>query len=194
MKVDEQLVKAVVSTAELMGTTLTVDSARMFCADLSAYPAPMVLDALRRCRREVTGRLTLAAVVSRLDDGHVGPEEAWAMMPRDEMQTVVWTDQMAESWGIASALLAEGDQVGARMAFREHYTKAVQQARDAGVPPKWRASLGHDPAGREAAIRAAVEQGRLSAEHGQKLLPNGRYAEQLPALPEYVTDVARRLQ
>ena len=194
MKVDEQLVKAVVSTAELMGTTLTVEGARMFCADLAAYPAPMVMDALRKCRREVTGRLTLAAVVSRLDDGHVGPEEAWAMMPRDEMQTVVWTDQMAESWGIASALLAEGDQVAARMAFREHYTKGVQAARDAGVPPKWRASLGHDLAGREAVITAAVEKGRLSVDHGQTLLPHGRYTEQLPALPKYVTDVARRMK
>lgn len=177
----DTLVKAITATAELMGTELAIDGARMLCADLAAYPEHEVLESLRKCRREVTGRLTLAAIVSRIDDGHPGPEEAWAMMPRSESQTVVWTAQMAESWGIASALLDEGDAVAARMAFREHYVKAVQAARDAGMRPKWRPSLGHDPGGRESVIREAVERGRLAVDHARLALPHGGFNEGEPA-------------
>lgn len=187
----ETLVKALTATAELMGTELTIDGARMMCADLSAYPEPWVLNALRKCRREVTGRLTLAAIVSRIDDGHPGVEEAWAMMPRGEAASVVWTDQMASAFGITAHLL--DDPVAARMAFKEAYSKAVQQARDENIRPRWWPSLGHDPHGREAVIREAVARGRLDAYHAQKLLPSGRLDEGLPALPGYVADAAKAM-
>lgn len=182
----ESLVKAVVATAELMGTELTIDGARMFCADLADYPEPMVLNALRKCRREVTGRLTLAAVVSRLDDGRPGADEAWAMIPRDEYRSVVWTDEMATAYGVAAPLLAEGDQVAARMAFREAYQAAVSRARDANRQPTWHPSLGWDPAGREAVLRDAVEKGRLPRPQAITALPHGRFTEGAPEAPEYV--------
>lgn len=187
----ETLVKALTATAEVMGTELTLDGARMMCADLAAYPEPWVLEALRKCRREVTGRLTLAGIVSRIDDGHPGVEEAWAMLPRDEATSVVWTHQMSAAYGIASHLM--DDPVAARMAFKEAYTKAVQKARDDHIRPRWWASLGHDPQGREAVIREAVERGRLGVAHAQKLLPNGQFDDGLPALPGYVTDAVKAI-
>lgn len=188
----ESLVKAVVATAELMGTELTIDGARMFCADLADYPEPMVLNALRKCRREVTGRLTLAAVVSRLDDGRPGADEAWAMIPRDEYRSVVWTDEMATAYGVAAPLLAEGDQVAARMAFREAYQAAVSRARDANRQPTWRPSLGWDPAGREAVLRDAVEKGRLPGPQAITALPHGRFTEGAPEAPEFAKRLAAK--
>lgn len=184
----ETLVKALTATAEVMGTELTLDGARMMCADLSDYPEPWVLEALRKCRREVTGRLTLAGIVSRIDDGHPGVEEAWAMLPRDEATSVVWTHQMSAAYGIASHLM--DDPVAARMAFKEAYTKAVQKARDDHIRPRWWASLGHDPAGREPVIREAVEKGRLAVSQAQVLLPRGGFVEPMPA---YVAGLAKRL-
>jgi len=63
----KRLVEAVMVTAELMGTTFTPVAARVFVSDLSTYPEARVLAALVRCRREVSGRLTLAAVIERIE-------------------------------------------------------------------------------------------------------------------------------
>lgn len=166
------LLQAVAVCAELTRTELSEAAVRVLVDDLSRYPEAQVLHALSRCRRELRSGLTLADVLARLDDGRPGPEEAWAMMPRDESQSVVWTDEMAQAWGVAQPLLAEGDQVAARMAFLEHYRGIVQTARDRGQPPRWTPSLGHDPAGREEVLVRAAELGRLSASHVAGLLPH----------------------
>jgi len=99
------------------------------------------------------------------NDGRPGPEEAWAIALRsdDEFATVVWTQEIAQAKQAAQSLLDIGDEVGARMAFREAYNRIVAEARAAGVAPKWLESLGFDTAGRETALRAAVSAGRLPA-------------------------------
>ncbi|MBL0142637.1 MAG: hypothetical protein IPP91_11190 [Betaproteobacteria bacterium] len=170
MDPSRQLLEAIAITAELTGTQLSAGAACVFAADLSAYPEHQVLGALVRCRREVKGRLSLADVISRLDDGRPGPEEAWAMIPKDEAGSVVWTDEMAQAFGVASPLMEEPIQ--ARMAFLEAYRDRVRIARDQGSPVRWTPSLGHDPAGREVALADAVHHGRLSAAHAQALLPH----------------------
>lgn len=104
-------------------------------------------------------------------DGRPGPEEAWAMIPRDERASVVWTEEMAEAFGVSNPLLREGDKIAARMAFLERYRALVRDARAAGIPVKWTASLGHDPADRERALLAAQRKGLLTAEHVAGLLP-----------------------
>lgn len=97
------------------------------------------------------------------DDGRPGPEEAWAIAARsaDEAETVVWTQEIAEAFGVARVLQIEGDGVGARMAFKETYGRLVESARARRVPVAWSASEGHDPERRQAAIVAAIEAGRL---------------------------------
>jgi hypothetical protein len=166
-----ELLKAIAVTAELMGATLSPMAAKVFADDLAGYPEPAVLDSLARCRREVKGRLTVAEVVSRIDDGRPGPEEAWAMVPRDESQTVVWTDEMAHAFGIAGPLLADGDPIAARMAFKEAYLSAINKARNERLPAHWFASLGFDAQGRGAPIREAVRLGRLPLRQVEHLLP-----------------------
>lgn len=181
MPATENLVKAVIATAQVMGTDLAEDAARMFCNDLSEYQEPLVLQALTRCRREVKGKLTLAEVVARIDDGRPGPNEAWAMLPRSEQQTVVWTDEMRVAAQAADPL--EGDQVAARMAFIEAYNRELTIARAERKPVQWTASLGWDKAGREPVIREAVEKGRLSVAQARKCLPNAQFEEtEMPRL------------
>lgn len=180
MPASETLVKAVMATAQIMGTDLAEDAARMFVSDLSEYQEPLVLQALTRCRREVKSRLTLADVVARIEDGRPGPNEAWAMLPRTERETVVWTDEMGVASSAAEPLLEAGDQVAARMAFIEAYNREVTVARAERKPVKWTASLGWDKAGREPVLREAVEKGRLSAPQALLLLPNGTFEETEP--------------
>ena len=82
MTLDNELAEALAVTAELTGTELSVAAAKVMATDLAAYPRQQVLGALARCRRELKTRLTMAAVIERLDDGRPGAEEAWAMIPK----------------------------------------------------------------------------------------------------------------
>lgn len=162
------LIEAVAVTAELCGRTLSDVAARVFVTDLDAYPEHEVIAALTKCRKEVRGALTVSDVVSRLDDGRPGPDEAWAMLPRSEDQTVVWTAEMAHAFGVSSLV---DDQQAARMAFREAYKRAVSVNRDMGVRAVWNVSLGHDTRGRTSAVAIAVQEGKLTVEHARSICP-----------------------
>lgn len=98
------------------------------------------------------------------DDGRPGVEEAWAsaLWSADESNTVVWTEEMAEAWKAAKPVLDRRDQVGARMAFKEVYTRLIDEARRAWRAPVWVASLGFDVAKRDEAIAAAAARGRIA--------------------------------
>lgn len=180
------VIEAIAVTAELCGRTFTPAAAAVFAGDLDGFEERAVLSALSRCRKEVKGLLTVQDVISRIDDGRPGVEEAWAMLPTDEDKTVVWTDEMAHAWGIARPLIQAGDKVGARMAFKESYTAAVAKARDERRKPKWTASLGDDKYGREPILREAVEKGRLSAPHVRAILPYHEISTGMQALLERV--------
>lgn len=176
------LLKAVAVTAELLGTEMSEVAAQVFAQDLARYPEHQVTGALERCRREVRGRLTLADVISRLDDGRPGAEEAWAMIPKDEYSSAVMSDEMAEAYGVAAPLLASGDEIAARMAFRESYVRLVQKARDEGRQAKWFPSLGFDPAARASAVADAVRHQRLTVEQSARLLPPEQHEQVLATL------------
>lgn len=108
------------------------------------------------------------------DDGHVGAEEAWsiALQARHESASVVWTEQISAAFFQAALpLLDAGDKIAARKAFQERYEQALAEARRAGVSATWIASLGSDPNLREQAVEQAVRLQRITAEHGQRLLP-----------------------
>jgi hypothetical protein len=170
MSASVTVLKALAVTAELTGTQLSQGGAKVMASDLSDYPETQVLGALARCRKELRGRLTVADVVSRLEDGRPGPEEAWAMLPFDENQTIVWTEEMAGAWGVALPLISDGDRIAARMAFLETYRSRVAKARDAGICVRWTVSLGHDPRQRAAALEQAARAGRLSADQVMRLI------------------------
>jgi hypothetical protein len=119
-------------------------------------------------------------------DGRPGPEEAWALSlaARDEDETVVWTREMADAWFVARPVLALGDEIGARMAFREAYCRLVAEARQRREAPAWAPALGHDASRRVAAISAAVRSGRLDQSELLALAPPPRADVLLLAAPE----------
>lgn len=177
------LLQALAVTAEVCGTEFSEPAAKAIVSRLSSYPLESVLKALDKCQTEVTGRLSLAAIIGRIDDGRPSADEAWstAIMAGDEASTVVWTTETAKAYWAAAALLDQGDKVGARMAFRDVYDREVSNARQAGTPTKWEATLGTDPYQREQAIKQAAELNRLGREHANTLLPymgtNDEFAE-----------------
>lgn len=165
------VIEAIAVTAELCGRTFTPAAAAVFAADLDGFGDAAVLQALTRCRKEVKGLMTVQDVISRIDDGRPGVEAAWAMLPHDEETSVVWTDEMAQAWGVAGPLIAEGDRIGARMAFKEAYSKLLSDARDLKLPPKWTVSFGGNVHGRQGALIEAVRHNRMTLEHAVQLLP-----------------------
>ena len=183
----KQLIKALAVTAEVTGTTMSDSAAKVMVNDLIAYPEEFIFDALTKCRREIKGRLTLADIISRIDDGRPGVEEAWAMIPKSESETVVWTDEMAAALGVAQPLIDEGDLVAARMAFKEKYLSEVQSSRDQSKSVSWTVSLGYDQSGRMPALRKAADAGRISYQHAQKLIPSFEIPENIKQITQDVT-------
>lgn len=164
------LIKAVAVTAELCGRTFTQAAASAFLEDLAEYPEAQVLKALSRCRKEVRGILTLSDVINRLEDGRPGVEEAWAMVPRDERITGLWTEEMAQAWHIARAHIRCGEDVAARMSFKEAYVRLLGDARASGRKVVWSVTLGHDVDGRLPVLNEAVRVGRISKDYALEIV------------------------
>lgn len=188
-----ELIDALAVTVELTGTEISEGAARVMLQDLSDYPEDQVIRALHRCRLELKSRLTVSDIIKRLDDGRPDVEEAWAMIPHNEDTTIVWTEEMSVAFGVAQLLLVEGDAIAARMAFKEKYTKEVTMARNEKREVSWSVSLGHDKNGREGPVVKAANEGKLSLEHAQKLIPYSAQLDKLSGLlpnPEGVKRIA----
>lgn len=159
------LVEALCVTAEALGTTLSPNTAKTMADDLEQFSVSALVDALQLCRRELNGRLTLAAIIQRLQsaDGRPGRDEAWSigLASSDETDTVVMTEEIRLAMSAAQPILTVGDKVGARMAFMSAYDRLIAEARQKGEPARWSISAGFDPQRRVAAIQQAVLMKRL---------------------------------
>jgi hypothetical protein len=173
-----QLAGAICATAETLGQTISAAAAELMAEDLAVFAPADIRKALQSCRRELTGKLTLAAVLQRIqaEDGRPGKDEAWAiaMTTNDEFETVVLTDEIQIALGAAKPVLDAGDKVGARMAFISAYERLVTQAREDVKPVSWHVSVGFDANRRVEAVTKAVQMQRIPQEHGQKYLADLR--------------------
>ena len=155
----------IMGTIEAMGGEATPKVVALMAADFQVFPKHQLKEALRRVRMESAGKLTPKTLLDQLDalHGRIGGDEAFALVlkARDETQTVVWTDEIAQAWTACAPLLQGRDQVGARMAFKQAYERIVQDARAQLKRPKPLVSIGSDPELRRVAVTQAHEQGFL---------------------------------
>lgn len=161
------------ATAEAMGVTLSPSAALVMAGDLAEYPLAVVTGALKACRRECRGRLTLADILQRAQssDGRPQRDEAWSIaLSADEVATVVLTDEILSALQVARPLLEARDKVAARMAFVSAYDRLVASARDEGQRVNWTVSLGYDSAQRAQVIQQAVDLKRLPQAEGNRLM------------------------
>ena len=143
--------------------------------------------ALQRCQR-ITFPVRLPHILNALpghgiDDGRPEAETAWAMCPKSEEASVVWTEEMAAAFDVARQLLFDGDSIGARMAFKEAYAGEVARAREQRRPIHWTASLGWDKTDRLRALTEAVTKKRLSREQALELAGAQQQEMQLALAP-----------
>ncbi|MBY0241831.1 MAG: hypothetical protein K2X55_21215 [Burkholderiaceae bacterium] len=141
---------------------------KAWLSQMAEFPLGAIREALRIYAVENTKFPPVPngiAALCRNMDGRPGAEEAWAiaLTSRDEADSVVWTAECAEAFRIAKPILDLGDEVGARMAFKESYIRIVAQARAVRRPAVWSMSAGWDPLRRLAAESRAVAAGLLPA-------------------------------
>ncbi|MCF8980028.1 hypothetical protein GIW46_17670 [Pseudomonas syringae] len=169
-----ELSMAICATAETLGQTLSAPAAKLMAEDLAEHSMSSIANALWSCRRELSGRLTLAAVLQRIqaEDGRPGKDEAWAiaMTSNDEYETVVVTDEIQLALAAAKPVLDAGDKIGARMAFISAYERLVGQARNDQKGVNWHVSVGFDANRRVEAITKAVQMQRIPQERGRLYL------------------------
>lgn len=124
------------------------------CDDSDFPPVPAVIS--RRCKQM---------------DGRPTPDEAWAIAisGRDESETVVWTSEIAEAFSACRPVLETGDKIGARIAFKDTYTRIVTESRVLGHSVKWDVSLGHDSTKRFMALEKAKDAGLIPVETAKAL-------------------------
>lgn len=155
----------------MWGDAPSAEISAMWFRCLAEYDMPTVSAAFNAHMRDpVNGKFApkpahiIEQIRGRLEeDGRPGPEEAWARASRarDESETVVWTNEARKAWFVASDLMQMGDEVGARMAFKEVYVRLVNEARARRESAAWEVSEGFDKERRIAAITEAVEAGLI---------------------------------
>ncbi|HEY8606612.1 MAG TPA: hypothetical protein VIM12_05800 [Noviherbaspirillum sp.] len=113
--------------------------------------------------------------------GRPGVDEAWAqaLAAVDEAETVVWTEETAAAFAACRPVLNTGDKIGARMAFKDAYTRLVTEANRQHKPVKWQVSLGTDAGRRTEVISKAQVAGLLPAAQAQALLPAPAFREEV---------------
>lgn len=168
------IAEIVTATAEVLGHEITPAAVEMMALDLSEYPDQQIALALQACRRELTGRLTLAAVLERIAvlDGHPEPNEAWAiaLLAADEDRSTAMTAEITTALHAAGPVLAAGDEVGARMAFIDRYKRCLMDSRRERKPVRWYLSPGHCPHGRQSEIDRMKREGLISDSERAQLI------------------------
>lgn len=167
----DPFVELVDATYSLHGKTLPATAKALFFRAMASYPLPVVRKAIdAHVRDSQRGQYAPkpADLIAQIEgaasaDNRPGPEEAWAIAVQafDESVTVVMTDEISEAMSIARPIFELGDEVGARMAFKEAYIRLVAQSRSAGIAVHWFPSLGFDADQRAEVLERAVSQGLL---------------------------------
>ncbi|WP_018935674.1 MULTISPECIES: hypothetical protein [unclassified Thioalkalivibrio] len=167
-------------TMEFYDKTVSDGALRMWWATLEKHPIEEVRAGLQahlqdpdRGRWAPKPADVIAHIESRQASQWPESDEAWstALRAMDENDTVIWNDEIAAAWGIARPIAEAGDEVGARMAFREAYRREVRAALEEGRSPRVRVSAGHDPDLRRDAITHAEERGLITHDQAKNLLP-----------------------
>lgn len=177
-----------------MGDEPSTERLLVYADDLRDIPQDRLARAFQRARKEYEyPKLPPIAFIRRmagadaLNDGRPGPEEAWARMPkgeRAEEDSIVWCEEERAAYNACRSLLLSGDQIGARMAFKERYEKELAEARSRQRPVQWIMSSGFNIEQRLATLAAAVQEKRMTLENALNFVPVERqndFARMLPA-------------
>lgn len=170
----EKIIQAIAVTAELTGTPLSDNAMVVMAEDLMRYPLDKVLIALERCRRELKGRLTIASILERVDDGWQSSEEAFNTLVAgwcNENLSILTTHTAMRAAESAAALFNAGDKYRAGTAFKEAYERIVSEKKAKGIEPDWYVSAGLDKDQLVQVVKEAAATGRITNDYALAMLP-----------------------
>lgn len=170
----EKIMQAIAVTAELTGTQLSDNAMAVMAEDLLAYPLAKVLIAFERCRRELKGKLTLAAILERIDDGWQSAEEAFNALVsgwENDSISILTTHTAMQAAQSATALFNAGDKYRAGMAFKTAYERMVSEKKAKGMQPDWFVSAGVDKEQLAHVVKEATMKGLITQDYALTLLP-----------------------
>ena len=146
---------------------------------LKHYPLSMILCAIdAHCQDRNKGQYAPkpSDIIDQIEkrnpaNQRLSADEAWAMMPRSEDETVVWTEEMSGAYAAAYDLIIEGDRIAARMAFKGAYDRLCSEASMMQKPVVWKVCTGYDKTLIEPTLQKAVLAGRITQNLADKHLP-----------------------
>jgi hypothetical protein len=154
---------------------VSVTLKRLYWEDLGGFPIAAIEAACQAHRRDRDrGRFypKPADLLARIggDAAHIPAEAAWAIALEslDEDRTVVWTAEIERAREAARPIWEIGDKYGARAAFVKAY-EAILLATP--TPPRYKVSVGNDPAQRHEAVARAMTDGLLTTDQAKHYLP-----------------------
>ena len=186
-----EIARALAVTAEVCGSQLSEGALAIMADELNSYEFEAVTKALKIVMREHTGRLSLAAIVERIDcpNAAMSGDRAWAFAVAariwDEQITLVLPEAILQAFPLA--LWNTGDRVAARMAFKDAYPACLAESGDEVF-----ISLGHDPEGRRTAIGEAVRNGVITEARATALLPEPEITD--PKSHALIADLASSMK
>lgn len=170
-----EIAQALTVVCELTNTVWNENAKAAVLEELLPFELGQVLKALKRCQKELMGRLTLAAILERIDSSMPNADEAWALAItalKSETETVVLPEIAMQALNVGVRELFQCDKVGARMAFKSAYERILSEATHT-EKAKWTVSLGSDKEMAKRVLLQAVVDGKLEKNKALNLLPYG---------------------
>jgi hypothetical protein len=151
------------------------DRIAMWMNALSSFPRGSVTKSAENYMRTNKFKPQLADIVqgcmTQVPNAWLSADEAWALMPKSERDSCMLTNETAQAMAAAAPLLADGDKIAARMAFRGAYERLVEQAKVEGRQPVFFPSFGDDKDQRAAMLGNAVRKGQYQLDAALERLP-----------------------
>lgn len=173
------------------GRDATKETLRMWWAQLAEHDIAAVGKAFMAHIRSSSRMPTVFDILDLINASNPamrrpGADEAWAKVPRSEADSVIWTEETAYAWNIASPLVNPNmvdkpDWIAARMAFKDAYTRAVDAAKANGKPIKWVFAKGYTNDNLLDVVNEAVQLGRITEEEARPLLAEIDYQRPMVA-------------
>lgn len=162
------------------GVTLSANAKALFFMALKEYTIDIVRQAMSaHINDEVEGKFQpkpahLIEKIKKINpsDNWMEANEAWAIIPKNEKDSAIVTNEAMDAFSFADRLSDYGDKIGARMAFISRYNALVEQAKIQKRKPVYFISFGTDEIGREKVLIDAVSKKILTIDKAISFLPH----------------------
>ena len=154
------------------GKQLSNPAMKMAFRMLAPYPIEIVTAAIYKHIESAKFAPQVSDIKEQLElhNKRISPAEAWAMMPKSEIESGVINDEMLQAWCLVSDLYESKQVFAAEKGFLAAYGRLCAESIAMGKSQKWTLSRGSNQAHLESTVKHAIKLGRLSNDYGMSVL------------------------